>query len=384
MEIHEDSGAGMPGQRRQVVSCPVCGYTGDGAKTSRCPSCGTDVSLLLQFRAFRAGAFDRAIECARSGDFEDALLYGSAALSTCSADPQGWVFLGRLRWNAGDTHGAKHAWERALAIDPHCREAEGLLQEMPLPPSGPASPSRSYLHRLSFGIIVLVAVFAAGIGTGMIRSVTSNPPSPSENGTGVVEAGLSSVTSPDPGRLETQDKVERIGIAGTPAPASALAAIGGALVPEEAAALAALERVIAALPGAKTEFRGNQIRAWFTEPLFAPGSARLNGPGEEGIVAIAQTLSETDVLPRLRITGLTDATPIAQSRWRDNPVLALHRAVAAAELIHQCQQGRENPSEIEIAGFSPEHGAIAEGTSERGVLIEIMVAPPRTSGALSH
>lgn len=127
-EPSRDDANQQPAGDGETIKCPVCPAARIPAEADTCPSCGTDLRPLQRARELPRLHYNQALELARLGAWDSAMLRLSAALALDETFWEARRFLGKLLWETGAEAEAIRQWRLAARLAPQDQELTESLQ----------------------------------------------------------------------------------------------------------------------------------------------------------------------------------------------------------------------------------------------------------------
>lgn len=319
------------------MKCPVCPADAIDADARACPACGTDLLPVKLVREIGARYFNRALRLSGEQKHDDAVDAMLAARTFLP--PSGIVnrVLGKLKWAAGDTIGARRSWEEAARLDPDDDESQRLIamagtERRPLP---------------------WIAVAAAGVFLGILVALSGvllmrkSAPEPRPRGVTSIAAQLVPV---------------------------AVAPTQEAPVPARASVLPGLATRLESVDGVDVRRGDRELIVLFGDGIFASGSAALPPSGAERMRLVAAIIASEQAPLRIVVRGHADAaSPRSGLEWRDNWALSLDRAAKALDIL---RDSHETPRTWLATGSTPAEAPFpADPKSPRNRTITLTIAP---------
>lgn len=109
------------------MKCPVCPYTGIPESATACPNCGVDLLPLKRTNGLGFNEYNKALELAHSGEFENAIARLLASIALQKEYIPARTLLVKLLWRSGHSQEALKQIQDASVMAPGDESVHNLL-----------------------------------------------------------------------------------------------------------------------------------------------------------------------------------------------------------------------------------------------------------------
>ena len=136
------------------------------------------------------------------------------------------------------------------------------------------------------------------------------------------------------------------------------------------------------IPGVESRVDGDVIRLELpADRLFQPGGAQLSTGAAALLDTVSAAIAKRYPDHLLGIEGHTDSDPVNNSRWSNNHVLSVGRAMAVCNYL--VDHGRFKANQLLVVGHGANHPIVSNATpagKQRNSRVELVIYPDRVAG----